>query len=334
MSGDASDALPSAAITAVGLACGAGRDFATATAAYAAGMAGPKREMGAIGPDGSPPILAACLPFAKPRDAVERLCALFAAALSDAMIASALSERQPLPVVILVPRWAPQTLRAMLTQYLPPHWPDVRFVQGANSSSLGLLGHAAKAVALHRIPGALVCVVDSLVNADRMDVLMINGAMLGNDTPYGVVPGEAAVAVLLAPATVTAGFGYVREVRSAVEVPLKAGELRGRQIARCLRELAPAMAAHPQPGRLLTDLAGPRARAEAFGFAAATSGPLIGSLARLPEAPSLALGDMGEATGLALTALALACPPRTYPDDDVCLVVTTDQPAAAVLERV
>jgi 3-oxoacyl-[acyl-carrier-protein] synthase-1 len=319
-----------AAILAAGLACGAGLGLARCHRAYAARAAGPKRETSAIGPDGAPPILGLALPFDRPRQAHARLAALLAAALVDIGPNPISPRAGPVPVALLLPAWAPTSLRDVLKAQFPPGFSDLRFVQGGSANSLGLLSQAARAIAEGRVAGALVCAVDSLANAERMDALMLNGAMYCQTNPYGIIPGEAAAAMLLVPEGTAGAIGRLRDVRTAVEPP---GPLRGRGLAACLRALAPAWDSGPPAIRLLSDLSGPRKRAETFGVGIAAAGPEIGGLARLPETPALAIGDPGEAFGLVLACLTLGRAPPAYPDGDAALVVTALRPAAALVDR-
>ncbi len=166
-----------------------------------------------------------------------------------------------------------------------------------------------------------------------MDHLILNDAMFGSGTPYGVVPGEAAAVLMLVGGVPADAIGKVRDVSTAIEQPGPRGALRGAALSACLHRLGPALAREPKPTRLLTDLSGPRARAEAFGVAVSAGGPAVGAAARSPEAPSLALGDAGEALGLVLACLALGNAPKTSPDGDVALVMTAERPGAALIER-
>ncbi len=320
-------------IVAAGLTCGAGTTLAGSLASYAGRRNAFRRERSAVGHDGLPPTLAMALPFDQPRDATARLAALFGAAAEDIFSNGAIAEAEPAPILVLLPGWAPQAVRARIAQHMPSNWTDIRFVQGPDANALGLLGHASRAIADGRFPAVMVCAVDSLANADRMDHLVLNDAMFGRTTPYGMVPGEAAAMVLLAADASGAALGRVRDVQATIEPSVPAGGLRGRGLGQCLQKLAPALAQDAPAARLLTDLSGPRDRAEAFGVAVSAGGPAVGALAGSLEAPSLALGDLGEAFGLVLVCLALGAAPRAFPDGDVALLVTAARPAAAIVER-
>jgi 3-oxoacyl-[acyl-carrier-protein] synthase-1 len=321
------------AVLAAGLACGLGKSLAECLDAYAGRRNAFRREKTAVGPDGLPPTLAAAMPFDDPRDAGERLVKLVGAALADAFASGAMNSSRPSPIAVLLPFWAPEHVRTAIIEHVPPAWHDVRFVQGGEANSLGLLGHAARALAERRMPAAMVCAVDSLANAERMDHLMLNEAMFGSGTPYGIVPGEAAAVLMLVEGLPAEAIGKVRDVRTAIEQLGPRGALRGAALSSCLRGLGAASAREPRPTRLLTDLSGPRARAEAFGVAVSAGGPAVGAMAGSLEAPSLALGDAGEAFGLVLACLALGNAPVTSPDGDVALVMTAERPGAAVVER-
>ena len=320
-----------AAIMAAGLACGAGLCLADCLASYAGRRNTFRRERTAVGPDGLPPTLALAMPFDQPRDAATRLLLLLQAALSDALAAPGAACVEPGPIMVLLPPWAPMGMRRTISAGLPQNWPDLRFAQGEDVSSLGLLGYASRAIAAGKKATVLVCAVDSLTNADRLDHLMLNRGLFDRSTPYGVVPGEAAAAMLLTADAATGALARVRDVHAAVEQSGHRGALRGRELANCMQRLAPAL--DPPPTRLLTDLAGPRPRAEAFGVGMANGGPAVGALAGRLEAPSLVLGELGEAFGLVLGCLALGTPPRGFPDGDTALLVTAARPGAAVLER-
>lgn len=320
-----------AAIVAAGLTCGAGTTLAGCLAGYAERRNAFRRERSAVGHDGLPPSLAPALPFDRPRDAGARLAALFDLAALDIFAEAGATE--PAPILVLLPNWAPAAVRTEIARSVPPGWSDIRFVQGPDANALALLGHACRAIADGRFPAVMVCAVDSLANADRMDQLMLNDAMFGRTTPYGMVPGEAAAIVLLATDGPGAALGRVRDVHAVIDPPGQFGDLRGRGLRQCLRALAPALTQGASPARLLTDLSGPRDRAEAFGVGIAGGGPIVGGLAGSLEAPSLALGELGEAFGLVLVCLGLGPAPRAFPDGDVALLVTAARPAAAIVER-
>ena len=322
-----------ATIEAAGMASGAGLRLAECLAAYGRRRNLFRRERGAVGPDGLPPTLALALPFAEPRDAATRLVRLFRAAVEDMLRALDGRPVDPAPFLVLLPAWSPPGIRAALAAQAAPDWPDVRFVQGPDANGLALLAHACQAIDAGRFPAVVVAAVDSLANADHLDRLMLQDGLLSRATPYGVVPGEAACVLLLTAAASPAALGRIRDVRATEEPPAPPGSLRGRPLGRCLQDLAAALAQAPPAGRLLTDLSGPRARAEAFGVAAAMGGPSVADLAGSLEAPSSVLGDTGEASGLVLVCLALGKPPAPYPDADVALVVTAARPGGAIVER-
>lgn len=286
-----------------------------------------------IGPDGFPSTMALAFPVDAPRNAEARLAALLEAALDDALGSAPRRGMVPVPVAVLLPAWASASIHPTILELLPPGWRDVRFVQGQDANSLGLLGHAAAAIAAGRLPGAIVCAVDSLANAACIDHLLLNNLMLGRDTPYGVVPGEAAAVIVLAAGKPAGALGWVQDVRAAEEAAVAPGGLVGRGLQSCLRLLRPELERADPPGRLLTDLSGPRGRAEAFGLAIAAGGPTALTLAGAPEAPALALGDVGEAAGLVLACLALGNAPKPLQNGNVALIVTAGRSAAALISR-
>ncbi len=325
--------MASATILAAGLACGAGMRLADCLAAYAAGRNLFRRERLAVGPDGLPPTLAQALPFNRPLAAADRLVALFRAATDDVFAGAAANRHDAAPFLVLLPNWAPGHVRAAIAAQAPPGWSDLRFVQGPDANALALAGHACRAIAGGRFPAVMVCAVDSQANADRLDQLMLNDELFGRANPYGVVPGEAAAVLLLTAASPLEALGRIRDVHAAIEPAGPPGSLRGRALGQCVRKLATALEQAPRAGRLLTDLSGPRARAEAFGVGMAAGGASVAVLAGTPEAPSLAIGDTGEAFGLVLACLALGRPPRASPDCDVAVLATAARPAAAIVER-
>jgi 3-oxoacyl-[acyl-carrier-protein] synthase-1 len=157
---------------------------------------------------------------------------------------------------------------------------------------------------------ATVCSVDSYIHPDLLTKLATEERILDGENPYGLVPGEAASAILVGHGGFMRGvppLGQILRMTEATE-PEELRSLKGiigRGLASCFRfdEAVPV-------SRLIADLNGERYRAEELGFAATSAPRRMANLFDDPETPAANFGDIGAATGGAYAALALTPPPR------------------------
>ncbi|MFK3780302.1 hypothetical protein [Agrobacterium sp. NPDC089420] len=303
-------------ILAAGLTCPAGKDFETAIAAYSSGRRFIEKDRNLVMADGRPPTLAPVYPLTQERDYVERLRKLLSSALDDclAQLARSGQEKADYAMLLLLPYWMEggsvfDGFRARLNQAALPQVKSLAVLFGGQAESLQLVGREGPE-AVRRTGGiVLVAVVDSYIHSDMLDSLAYHGELLTRDNPYGMVPGEAAVVVALGPEN-SARIGRIVRLSTMEEAesPIDPERgLMGRALARCYEVL---LGGDFSPDRFIIDLNGDRVRAEEFGYAITTNGARMADLSDSAEIPSLQLGDLGAASGLVMTALALGPAPQ------------------------
>ncbi len=203
-----------------------------------------------------------------------------------------------------------------------PEDDDGRAIAAAVAEALGLrfelqrgdrLGRAAALAAIHRavrhlgegrVDVALVGGVDSLLRRDTLASLAAAGALRSDDNPAGVIPGEAAVFLVLQGGTSArnarawiAGSALAEEPTTGTDEPNKAVGLT--QAFRKARKTAPAYASRPL---IVCDLTGERYRTLEWSLALVRA---LGDLHLSPETPKGAelwhpadcVGDTGAASG-------------------------------------
>lgn len=74
-----------------------------------------------------------------------------------------------------------------------------RFFRGGNAAFAVALSQAGDDLRNRRVRAALVCAVDSLASPMTLELLREEGRLKTQDEPTGLIPGEAAVALLLTP---------------------------------------------------------------------------------------------------------------------------------------
>lgn len=189
------------------------------------------------------------------------------------------------------------------------------------------LGHAAGAVVLGaaaqdlqagKVDTAIVLAVDSLLDDDSLTWLAACGRLKCDDSPAGLMPGEAAVALALRrpgeaaePLATLRGLAFAEEPLAQAGGRVSSGEVLTEAVARAWSEAA------PQAAWLLADHNGEHHRAHEWGSALARLRSMGDAFAD-PALwlPALSFGD----TGAASTPLAVAmashawrrgCAPRT-----------------------
>lgn len=201
---------------------------------------------------------------------------------------------------------------------------SIEVVSGGPAEAFSELGFAAKAVLDGATEVLLVGALESRINPFVLDSLTLDERLFLRGNPWGCIPGEACVLVLVGRADPKSpALGDVLAIfRGQEDADLAAPrDIIGRGLARAF-ELASEFQA---PYRVIMDLNGERWRAEELGFAVACvagmgAGARIAQLAADPEAPTLQLGDCGTAMGLLLPALALAEPPQSVSSGPIALV--------------
>lgn len=307
-------------ILAAGLACPAGRRFASAVAAYSRGDRFLERERNLTMADGRPPTLAPVYPLTEERDYAERLRRLLADAHADCLtqLASRGGDEAGHGMLLLLPFWmeggpVADAFEARLKEAPLPRVRHLAFLFGGHAESLQLIGRDGPAAARNTDGTLLVAAVDSYLHSDMLDSLAWHGELLTRDNPYGMVPGEAAAVFALGQDD-TSRLGRIARL-SLMKEPGDPGDperaVMGRALANCYGSL---LQGGFSPDRFIVDLNGNRVRAEEFGYAIASNAPQMTDLADRAEVPSLQLGDLGAASGLVMTALALGPAPRSGED--------------------
>ncbi|BCH63512.1 hypothetical protein RvVAT039_07280 [Agrobacterium vitis] len=305
----------------IGINCPLGKSLADASKAYAANEHNfVKSEKGPVGADGASVTLSSVMPFEDVRNFELRLQRLFAGAVDD-MIATLTIPSGPVAIRIVVPRWlARHKIGQSLMSWIGDTWPtvftDVVLLADGDTLAAYELVKGLRQVAEGEVPAMAIAALDSYMDAELLDILAINDRIYKRGTPHGLVPGEAAVIVMIGSNAAFPDASPVGTVRSAFNgfetENLSAPQgIIGRGLAKPLRQAFEAF----QPDRFLVDLNGERWRSEDLGFA--LSGALIPDrLLSDFETPLSNTGDCGAANGLVMTAFAL-CSPADIIDPDV-----------------
>ncbi|MCZ7464826.1 hypothetical protein [Rhizobium rhizogenes] len=304
-------------ILAAGLTCPAGKNFETAIAAYSRGERFVEKDRNLVMADGRPPTLAPVYPLTEERDYVERLRKLLCSALDDCLeqLAQSGQEKTGYAMLLLLPYWMEggpvfASLKAKLNEVALPQVKSVAVLFGGQAESLQLVGSYGPEAVRRTGKTVLVAVVDSFIHSDMLDSLAYHGELLTRDNPYGMVPGEAAAVFALGSENSSrlgriARLSTMEEAESPID-PERG--LMGRALASCYAAL---LEGDFLPDRFIVDLNGDRVRAEEFGYAITTNAARMADLSDSAEIPSLQLGDLGAASGLVMTALALGSTPQT-----------------------
>lgn len=304
-------------ILAAGLTCPAGKDFASATEAYARGERFLERERGLVMADGRPPTIAPVYGFTDERDYPERLRKLLVSALEDCLAQLSLQGRDQTDnsMLLLLPFWMEGSevfgvFESRLEESPLPGVARLAYLFGGNAEGLELVGREGPSAVRTSGRPVLVAAVDSYLHANIFDGLAYYGQLLTRDNPYGMVPGEAACVLALGQED-EGRLGRVARMSMMSEPSSRSDPDRGvmgRALSNCYGSL---LQGGFSPDRFIVDLNGDRVRSEEFGYAIAANAPAMTELADLAEVPTLQLGDLGAASGLVMTALALGSGPET-----------------------
>ncbi|MVA23621.1 hypothetical protein V6582_15695 [Agrobacterium vitis] len=304
----------------LGLCCPLGKNLTDASEAYAANDHNfIKSEKGPVGADGAPITLSCVMPFEDVRNFEVRLQRLFAGAVDDLVKALDLSYSAA-SMRLVVPRWlAGHKIGQELATWIVATWPtlftDVALLADGDTLAVYELVKGLQEITEGQIPALAIAALDSYMDAELLDILAISDRIYKRGTPHGLVPGEAAVIVMLGSSATFPDASPIGTVRSAfngfeAENLSEPQGIIGRGLARPLRQAFEAF----QPDRFLVDLNGERWRSEDLGFA--LSGALIPDrLLSDFETPLSNTGDCGAANGLVMTAFALCSPADTIDHD-------------------
>lgn len=304
-------------ILGVGLHCPLGKGFANACDAYFAnGRNFTKSHKGPIGVDGMPMTLSCAIPFEDMRDFELRLQKLFAGATDDLMAAEAFG---PVPLRIVAPRWLVghqigKRLSLWIGDTYPHLFSDVEILIDGETLALYEIVRGANEISTGQFPALVVGAIDSFMDAELLDILAMNNCLYSRQTPHGLIPGEAAVLLLIGNTDDGGNHRPVGVLKSVftgfeTEKPSSPKGVVGRGLAKPLRQAFETFV----PDRFLADLNGERWRSEDLGFA--LSGALIPEpLVQDFEAPLGNTGDCGAANGMVMASFALASNTRLASD--------------------
>jgi 3-oxoacyl-[acyl-carrier-protein] synthase I len=313
-------------LTHPGLVCSVGLNAAAACAAMRAGIAGfaelPCRD------NTGEPIVGAMVPGLVPtlrRD--ERLLTLLQMALADCLKSAGLPRTNAIPLLVglaetgrpgggdvlageLIPRLGRQLDRAF-------HRELSRCLPGGHTAAFELLKVARELLQDPAVPACLVAAVDSFVNDSSLAWLEQHGRLKTSDNSDGLIPGEAAAAVIVqraveeqtpAASARIAGMGFAFESASVMnEEPL-----RGLGLAAATKSalVEAAIEMHEVDFRL-SDVTG-----ESYGFkeqALALSRLMRQRREELPLWHAAdSIGDSGAAAGLCHFIVAMAAWGKKY----------------------
>lgn len=293
------------------------------------------------------PLIAAPAPGIDPaRAAAPRLVDLLLPVLSELMERGHVERRQLAEHALLVALPEPDEATAkwnLEKEFLPEltarsglAFKHVAVNRTGRAGMLELLADAANLFAERTMQRAIVAGVDSYLTADRLAYLDRTQRLKSPRNVDGFIPGEAASALLVVPASRLSPRGppalatVTASGRGLEPQPFTSErQSTGRGLCEALRTAQGGPAAC-----VLCDLNGESYRSFEWGLALARAGDLLGNIERLVH-PAINHGDIGAASGGVLAAAAIAGFTRGYaPAGDALLFATSDGPARAAARLV
>jgi 3-oxoacyl-[acyl-carrier-protein] synthase-1 len=234
------------------------------------------------------------------------------------------------------PAWQPDFIVRQLG--LDPR--HVLHVDEHACSGLFALREASAALSEQRVDVAWAVGVGVESHSAGLDRGREQGRVLGGESSFGTVPGEAAAALVLVSERVRqqlslTSLGQLVAIATAEEKTLFGGPVPcvGNALIEAARAVLAALPKGERVAQVLCDLNGERERTDEWGFAL----PRLSSQLQAPGAfitPISAFGDVGAPSGLLLVALASAACKR--PDAPAPCLIWTSSPgsprAAALFE--
>ncbi|NTF34806.1 hypothetical protein [Rhizobium skierniewicense] len=324
-----------------------GDSFAVSTTTYVENNHQQQKDRSLIGADGQSTVISCIRRFEEQPDYVERLTKLIETVYEKSL--RQIVNELPMPVWLLLPIWMKEsetfaTLMKKLERTPMVSVAPIRALFGEHAEGLIAIAECARSVGDGEHPAVMLIAADSHIHPDLLDRLAVEKRIRSKLQPHGMVPGEAAAALVIGNArhmNDVKPMGFMTGIKSNREDENLRNPvgLIGKALAEDFRFTTKTLA----PNRLMVDLNGERYRAEEFGYAVASSSPALADLAANPETPAFLFGDMGAATGLFLAALALGPRPafaaafRQSGGPDRTLISTssyhTGRRAVAVIER-
>jgi 3-oxoacyl-[acyl-carrier-protein] synthase-1 len=309
------------AIVGAGASTGVGRSYASAMVAVRAGMGCCKRDPIFVDAAFDPVTTARAGYLANelPRD--QRMSALLESALSEALQPLAHADNPSVRMWLSVSTRGPgsDSLKASLTQCVHgvlnkrQRLLDLEIDESGHASGArGLAGFGAPAGAADFL---ILAGVDSYLSGARIRALEGRHQLRTKDQPFGLVPGEAAGALVLASARAVerhrlSTLGYVLSAAYALEPhPAATGAVcLGEGLsAACALATDELFGAGRQVDAMFCDLNGDMDRVDELGFMLGRLAPRFANPAQ-HTAPANCWGDVGAASTTLLLQLALATP--------------------------
>ena len=215
-----------------------------------------------------------------------------------------------------------------------------RFFHGGNAAFALALAAAGEDLRNRRVHGALVCAVDSLDSSATLNLLREEGGLKTQDNATGLIPGEAAVALLLTASAKNQGEAkepavLLRAVSLGKDSHTAEGEgpTDGRPLAGCLVSALGPLPAQAPPPVLITDHDGQHHRAHEWGMLQLQ---LTSSDRRLGACrawvPARSFGHTGAASGAMGAAIAFRALQRGYaPSPSLLVLSSSDSGARAAI---
>ena len=211
---------------------------------------------------------------------------------------------------------------------------DLRLPIPSNGVKVIALGHGAGAAALNRAASsvgvhcdrALIVAVDSLLDPIVIEQLASQHRLKHGDNSAGLIPGEAAAALLVEPTqavepdrvlAVLSGISLQQPLQEATEVPNRIGTL-----AECFLTALDQAGLSELDGDVYIDVNGEPWRAHQWGMALLQiQGRFKGSV----EFPAISVGDVGAAGGVLAICLACRAFERSYAGGAAAAVLTSGE---------
>jgi len=289
--------------------------------------------------------------FSEGYEAAGRWVRLGAAALEDLIagrrpaVGGTPRQRLRTGLIVIAPSWDEERfpvdpepferVPALLASQLKGEWAvqDIESLDGASAGTALALNRARGQIVEGRWDRALVLAVDSLVDSPSLDWLQRAGRLKVGDRPTGVIPGEAAVCVLVEAARPArprgeSALAIVRSCQSegAPTEGWPSPQASGRALAGCINRALEACADRPfDAGFVIVNLNGEEGRAARWGTASSL-------LSRQPSfqdprlvTPAQSFGETGVASGAIGICVAVQAFARGYsPTDDAVIVGMSD----------
>jgi hypothetical protein len=217
---------------------------------------------------------------------------------------------------------------------------QARFFGGGNAAFALALAAAGEDLRSRRVRAALVCAVDSLASPMTLELLGDTGRLKTQETPTGIIPGEAAVALLLIPPARSQGEDkeppvFLRAVTLGKDphTPDQDKPSDGRPLAGCILSALGPLPANAKPPVLITDHDGQHHRAYEWGVLQLQLADSDKRLGACPAwMPARSFGHTGAASGAMSTAIAFRALQRAQaPSPSVLVLSSSDSGERAAI---